>query len=215
MTHSFAPYATLANTLVSHAVEHDNDGAHDMAHVQRVWHTANMIHQQEGGQGDVLLAAVLLHDCVAIEKNSPLRAQASRLSADKAQGILLSMGWSPVKVDAVAHAIHAHSYSAGVTPMTLEAKIVQDADRLDAIGMMGVARCFYVAGRMGSALYSPDDPGAEVRALDDRQFALDHFQTKLFTLAEGFQTATGRVLAQERQANMRFFFDTMLSEIAA
>ena len=65
-----------------------------------------------------------------------------------------------------------------VTPITTEAKTLQDADRLDALGMLGVARCFYVAGRMGRALYDPADPHATQRPLDDTRYTLDHFRTR-------------------------------------
>ncbi|MEN8512941.1 HD domain-containing protein [Burkholderia sp. RS02] len=171
------------------------------------------IHAEEGGDAEVLFAATLLHDCVSVEKNSPLRPQASRLSAEKARLVLKSLDWPDAKIDAVAHAVEAHSFSAGVTPMTLEAKTLQDADRLDAIGMLGVARCFYVAGRMGSALYDPADPHASARELDDTRFAIDHFRTKLLKLASGFQTATGARLANIRHDRLRRYLDEFADEI--
>jgi uncharacterized protein len=161
----------------------------------------------------VLFAATLLHDCVPTEKDSPLRNQASRLSAEKAAHVLLALDWPSAKVEAVTHAVAAHSFSAGVTPLTVEAKTLQDADRLDAIGMLGVARCFYVAGRMGSALYDPIDPHAAERPLDDRRFALDHFRAKLLKLASGFQTHTGVRLAQIRHERLQRFLDEFADEI--
>lgn len=210
--HAFAPYEELAQTLIPHAAEGD-DGSHDLAHIHRVFRNALRIHAQEGGNGQVLAASVLLHDCVAVEKNSPLRAQASRLAAEKASGILRDLGWSNDDIEAVAHAILTHSFSANITPETLEAKILQDADRLDAIGMVGAARCFYIAGRLGSALYDPEDPLAKGRPLDDRQFAIDHFETKLFKLADGFQTQTGRQLARQRHERLLQIRDMFLDEI--
>ncbi|WP_123420239.1 HD domain-containing protein, partial [Pseudomonas moraviensis] len=99
---------------------------------------------------EVLLAAVLLHYCVAVEKNSALRSQASRLAADKSSSVLQENNWPREKSSNVAHAINAHRFSANITPRTLKSKIVQYADRLDSLGMPGVARTFYVAGRMGS-----------------------------------------------------------------
>lgn len=113
----------------------------------------------------------------------------------------------------MAHAILTHSFSANIPPETLEAKILQDADRLDAIGMVGAARCFYIAGRMGSGLYDPLDPLAEARALDDKAFAIDHFETKLFRLADGFKTEAGRRLAHEREQRLRDVLAMMLDEI--
>lgn len=209
----FAPFQELARTLLPHAGDDNGDGSHDTSHLQRVWKNAASIHAEEGGDAQVLFAATLLHDCVAVEKNSPLRAQASRLSAEKAARVLASLGWPQAQVQATAHAIEAHSFSAAVTPTTLEAKTLQDADRLDAIGMLGVARCFYVAGRMGRALYDPADPHATQRPLDDSRFTLDHFHTKLLKLSEGFQTATGARLAGIRHARLQRFLDEFSDEI--
>ncbi|MDR6499558.1 uncharacterized protein J2785_002714 [Burkholderia ambifaria] len=203
----------MAETLLAHWNDANGDGSHDTSHLQRVWKNAAAIHAEEGGDAEVLFAATLLHDCVSVEKNAPLRPQASRLSAEKARLVLKSLDWPDAKIDAVAHAVEAHSFSAGVTPMTLEAKTLQDADRLDAIGMLGVARCFYVAGRMGSALYDPADPHASARELDDTRFAIDHFRTKLLKLASGFQTATGARLANIRHGRLRRFLDEFADEI--
>ena len=209
---AFAPFEALAETLLPHAFAAD-DGSHDAAHLIRVWKNARRIQAEEGGDPRVLAAAVLLHDCVSVEKNAPERAQASRLAAEKATGLLTGLGWTEGDVETVAHAILTHSFSAGLVPETLEAKILQDADRLDAIGLVGAARCFYIAGRMASGLYDPLDPLAENRPLDDKAFAIDHFEVKLFKLADGFQTATGREIARERERRLRDFRDMMLDEI--
>ncbi len=150
---------------------------------------------------------------MAVEKNSPLRSQASRLASARAREILAGLGWDAARIEATAHAIEAHSFSAGIAPQTVEARIVQDADRLDAIGAIGIARCFYVAGRMGSSLYDPADPPAAKRDLDDRHFALDHFGAKLFKVAENFQTKAGQALAEERTRTMRGFVRALLDEI--
>ena len=112
-----------------------------------------------------MLAATLLHDCVAVEKNSPLRSRASTLAAEQARHILSQMDWSAKDCEAVGHAVQSHSFSANIQPVSLEARILQDADRLDAIGALGIARCFYTAGRMGSSLYEPEDPTAANRSL--------------------------------------------------
>jgi uncharacterized protein len=210
---AFAPLQTLADTLLPHALEPAEDGAHDLSHLQRVWHNVRTLHAQEGGDLEVLLASVLLHDCVAVEKNSPLRSQASRLAAEKASTVLASLDWPTAKIAAVIHAIEAHSFSANITPTTLDAKIMQDADRLDSLGMLGVARTFYIAGRMGSALYDPQDPQAKARDYDDKRFCLDHFQTKLLHLADGFQTTTGQHLAQIRHQRLKGFMALFEEEI--
>ncbi|WDR02521.1 HD domain-containing protein [Devosia algicola] len=210
----FAPFQVLASELLPHAFAED-DGSHDVAHLLRVWNNAEAIRRKEGGDAETLAVAVLLHDCVAVEKNAPQRATASRQAAVKATALLSDLGWSAQRTKAVAHAIEAHSFSAGVTPETHLAKTLQDADRLDAIGIVGVARCFYIAGRMGSGLYDPIDPRASSRQLDDKRFAMDHFRTKLFKLADGFQTATGRHMAAERHQRLQRFYDLFFEEVGA
>ncbi|MGA3249442.1 MAG: HD domain-containing protein [Paraburkholderia sp.] len=210
---AFFPFHDLASTLLPHAGDANGDGSHDISHLQRVWNNAAAIQAEDGGDAHVLFAATILHDCVPTEKNSSLRAQASRLSAEKAARVLSELDWPQAKIEAVAHAVAAHSFSAGIEPLTLEAKTLQDADRLDAIGMLGVARCFYVAGRMGSALYDPVDPHALERPLDDRRYALDHFRAKLLKLASDFRTATGARLARLRHDRLQRFLDEFADEI--
>ncbi len=211
----FSPHDRLASLLLPHsgACVCTTDGSHDVSHLLRVWKNATVISDNEGGDSEILAAAVLLHDCVAVEKNSPDRPRASQLSARKARGILADIGWEEERREKVAHAIEAHSFSGGIEPTTLEARILQDADRLDAIGMIGAARCFYVAGRLNNHLYDAGDPSAEGRPLNDNRFALDHFMTKLFKLCDGFKTATGRRLAAERHARLQRFYDDLLEEI--
>ena len=211
---AFGDQAALAERLLAAIDTDSNDGSHDRSHLLRVWRNASAIAEQEPHcDRAILTAAVILHDCVAVEKNSPQRSKASRLASAQAREILAAFGWDPARIAAAAHAIEAHSFSAGIAPRTTEARIVQDADRLDAIGAIGVARCFYIAGRMGSGLYDPADPSAVNRDLDDRRFALDHFRTKLFKLAANFQTRTGQALAEARTQTMRGFVQILLSEI--
>lgn len=189
----FFEHRQLASELIPFAIDaKSNDGAHDLAHIARVWANARRIAGVEGGDLEVIVAAVILHDCVAVEKNSPLRNKASFLAAERATEILQSIGWSDDRCSLVAHAIQAHSFSADVKPQTLEACIVQDADRLDAIGLIGVARCFYTAGRMGTELYNISDPKGDSREHQDGSFALDHFPAKLLKLSVNFRTKQGR-----------------------
>jgi uncharacterized protein len=209
---TFSPFQQLFPQL-SRVLGDSGDGSHDLSHLHRVWRTAQLIAAEEGGDLRLLAAAVLLHDCVAVEKDSPLREQASRLSAEKAQQMLEDLQWSGAEVEAVTDAILTHSYSAGLTPRSLEGCILQDADRLDAIGAVGIARCFYTAGRMGSRLYDALDPQGKERDLDDRRYALDHFPMKLLRLATGFQTQAGSRMAQERHSRLQAFYDAFTGEL--
>lgn len=193
----------------------NGDGAHDPHHVRRVWHSATRIADELEESVDrlVLLAATFLHDFVAVEKNDPRRAQASRLAAVEGVALLRSLDFPADRLDAVAHAIEAHSYSGGIAPATAEARVLQDADRLEALGAIGLARTFYVAGRMGSSLFHPDDPLGESRELDDRRYAVDHFYTKLLKLPATMQTGPGRRFAAERAAVLERFVRDLLDEL--
>lgn len=194
---------------------HGPDGAHDTGHLRRVWANCQRIALDEGGADqEILLAAAWFHDLVNLPKNHPDRARASTLSAKAAVEWLETTSFAPQKLPALAHVIAAHSYSAGIAPETTEARILQDADRLDALGAIGIARMFYVAGATGSALFDPDDPLAERRAPDDRAFALDHIETKLDTIAATMQTAEGARIARERLEWTGAFRSRLLREIA-
>ena len=208
----FAPFQQLFQQL-SCVLGASDDGSHDISHLNRVWRTARLIAAEEGGDLRLLAAAVILHDCVAVEKDSPFREQASRLSAEKAERVLKELQWSSLEVEAVSDAIRTHSYSAGLPPRSLEGRILQDADRLDAIGAVGIARCFYTAGRMGSKLYDALDPQGKDRDLDDRRYALDHFPMKLLRLATGFHTHAGSRMAQERHSRLQAFYDVFTGEL--
>jgi uncharacterized protein len=209
---TFAPNGPLAEELLSHVT--NADGAHDISHLVRVWNNVRAIMAGEGGEPLVLTASAILHDCAVIPKDSSLRSQASNLSAQKAAGILRALGWDANAIVGVWHAIEAHSFSAGIRPTTLEARILQDADRLDALGMVGVARCFHVGGQLGRALYAPFDPAAHHRTPDDTRYTIDHFRTKLFKIAGDFQTATGARLAKSRRDRLQRFFDEFIEEVS-
>lgn len=211
----FAPHQDLVEHLLPVISDAQGDGAHDLAHILRVWRNVQRLMAQEGGDGTVLVVATLLHDCVDVPKDAPDRRLASRFAADKAAEALAQLGWAQDRIDRVTHAVEAHSFSADVAPRTLEAKILQDADRLDAMGHIGIARCFYVSGRLGRALYDPQDPLAQDRDLDDIAFAADHFQTKLLRLAGSFQTETGNRVAAERHLTLQRFLNGMLQEIGS
>jgi uncharacterized protein len=193
----------------------NDDGSHDIAHIRRVWGNATTIADSEDGPVDrpVLLAATIFHDLVNLPKNAPDRHLASAQSAQHALDLLRDDAFSDAQRDNIAHCITAHSFSAGVKAATIEAKILQDADRLDALGAVGLARVFYIAGQLKTSLYNPDDPKAENRPLDDRQFCLDHFDTKLFKLQDMMNTETGKRMAKTRTDDMRAFRDTLWAEI--
>ena len=194
-----------------------SDGSHELGHFQRVWKAARYINEQEGEAADplTLLAAAYFHDLVSLPKNHPERADSSRLSAEKT--VLLLKNDFPdfprEKIEGVRHAIHAHSFSAGIKPLTAEAKILQDADRMEAVGAIGLARVFYTAGQLGQRLFDGGDPMAEGRELDDKKYSLDHFQVKLLKLPALMNTVAGRRLAEANADYLREFLKKIKKEI--
>lgn len=189
------------------------DGAHDGAHLDRVWRNAQalLIHHPEADRM-VVLAACYLHDLVNLPKNDPARSQASTRSAELARRQLAGIGFPEAKLDAVAHAIAAHSFSAAIAATTVEARIVQDADRLDGLGLVGLARMFYIAGRMDSSLAHPTDPLGQERDFDDRRYALDHIMVKLARLPDMMQLEAARALGRARLATLLAFREQFASE---
>lgn len=212
---SFAPHEDVAQALLPFVTDTTDDASHDLSHILRVWQNVRKLHAIEGGDARILTAAALLHDCVNVPKNAPHRSSASRLAAQKATEILDQLAWHTDDIQQVAHAIEAHSFSANVAPLTLEAKILQDADRLDAIGHIGIARCFYVSGRLGRALYDPENADASNRQLDDTKYAVDHFFTKLLQLSGSFQTETGTKFGAERHRVTHDFLEGLLREVSS
>ncbi len=192
------------------------DASHDVAHFRRVWHSAQQIASGQSVDLSVVLFASYFHDLVSLPKNHPDRARSSVLSAERTRQILARDFplFPSERHAAVAHAIEAHSFSARIAPQTLEAKIVQDADRLEALGAIGLARVFAVSGAMNAALFDADDPFAEHRALDDKAYALDHFQTKLLRLPETMQTAKGREMAQYNADFLVHFMSKLSAELS-
>lgn len=191
------------------------DAAHDATHFRRVWQTAQHLLADEPADARVILAACYFHDIVSLPKNHPQRQQASRMAARKACEILhTDFPDFPAECYAgVTHAIEAHSFSAGIAPTTPEARIVQDADRLEALGAIGLARVFAVSGALGVALFDGNDPFADRRPLDDKAFALDHFRTKLLSLPQTMQTEKGRALAQHNADYLVHFMAKLSAEL--
>ena len=178
-----------------------DDSAHDLSHLQRVWRNAGILLEGHPEADKlVVMAACYLHDLVNLPKNHPERHFASRQAAELATQQLTALGFPQEKLAGVAHAIETHSFSANLTPATIEAQIVQDADRIDALGAVGLARLFYISARMGSALAHGSDPLGKQRSLDDKAYALDHIELKLATLPGKMQTPAGRALAEQRLA---------------
>ncbi|MCA9600708.1 MAG: HD domain-containing protein [Polyangiales bacterium] len=192
----------------------DGDAAHDVSHCLRVARWTIRL-----GGADVdrreAVAAALLHDFVNVPKNSPDRNRASALCAEAARPLLAQAEFSPDAVVRIADAIEDHSYSRGAVPRTLLGAALQDADRLEALGALGILRTASTGARMGAHYFNVDDPWASERELDDKRFSIDHFFTKLLPLAETLRTEAGRAEARRRTALMHDFLHALGEEIGA
>ena len=190
------------------------DPAHDFQHIMRVYKNAETIGRREGADMEILLPAVLLHDLVVYPKGSAKTSKSADDSADLAEKWLQSYGYPQDKIDRISYCIRTHSYSKRLVPTTLEGKILQDADRLDALGAIGIARTFSVGGSEKRMFYNPADPlWKSGRELDDREWTLDHFQMKLLRLKKSMNTKTAREMAQERARFMELFIRQLQKEI--
>ena len=189
------------------------DAAHDMAHLARVVAMARRLAELEPASLDIVMPAAWLHDCVHVPVTSPDRPRASVMAGDVATTFLRSIGYPDPLLPPIHHAIAAHSFSAKIAPQTVEARVVQDADRLDAIGAIGIARCLMLGGQMGRTLYDVTDPFAEHRMADDKVSSIDHFYTKLLSLGGTMQTHAGRDEADQRTRFMRDYLDQLRREL--
>ena len=199
--------------LAAHVAALPGDAAHDAEHVRRVVATATALAVEEGAPLEEVVPAAWLHDCVSVPKTSPDRVRASRLAADEAVRLLAAWGYPTRWHAGIAHAIAAHSFSAGIAPRTPAARVVQDADRLDALGAVGLARTLMLGGALGRPLYDPGDPFCARRAADDATATVDHLYTKLLGLAATMTTAAGRREGERRTAFLHAFLAELAREL--
>lgn len=192
-------------------------GGHDFDHVLRVTALAERIAGAEGADLDVVRTAALLHDVgetLGREDHHLVGALMARDLLRKAP---------PAFVDAVAHAVEAHRFRAAPAPLTLEAQCLSDADKLDAIGAIGIARAYAFAGAHGTALWKQPWPTIAAEGGDARQASnalgadytpVHEFVYKLSLIPERLFTPTARAIAVERRAFMTVFFDRLDEEIS-
>jgi uncharacterized protein len=162
----------------------------------------------------VVLPAAYFHDFVNVPKNDPRRRQVSSLSAHAADEYLRGLGYPEKYLAGICHAIAAHSFSADIACETIEARVVQDADRLDSLGAIGIARCFTAGALMGASYYQDPELFAEKRPLDDARYSVDHFFVKLFNIAESLQTESARREGARRAAFMKKYLEQLQVEVA-
>lgn len=194
----------------------DADSAHDFDHILRVHAMAERIALAEGADVRVVRAAALLHDIArADEDNSSISIDHAELSADKAKTYLLEQGASAEFADRVADAIRAHRFRGTHRAETLEAQVLFDADKLDAIGAIGVARAYAVAGSLNQKLYAdtPRDGEATRNQHTVNHSPVGEFHVKLSKLRDRFQTRTAQAIAESRHQFMTEFFARLEQEV--
>ena len=190
----------------------ENDPAHDFEHVMRVYKNAQKICKKENANEKLVLCAVLLHDVMSYPKSHKYSKLSSIHSAKKSKQILKKYTFSDEEIAIVSNAICDHSFSQNKIPETLEGKILQDADRLDALGAIGIARVFATAGSLKRPFYNPNDPFCNKRKPDDRTWTVDHFFQKLLKLESLMNTKSGKLEAKKRTLVLKKFLNQLKQE---
>ncbi len=190
-----------------------NDPAHDFEHVLRVYANAEKICMKEKIEKKLVLTATLLHDIVSFPKTDKRSKTSSTKSAIKAKKILLKLNYSSYEIKIITDAIESHSFSKNKKPTTIEGKILQDADRLDALGAIGIARTFAIAGAENRSFYNTNDPFCSSRKADDQVWAVDHFFKKLLLLEVKMNTKSAKIEAKRRTKIIKIFLNDLKQEI--
>jgi len=188
------------------------DVSHYFGHFCRISTLAARFAKEQNGEKLITFAAGMLHDIVTLPKNDPDAKNSSLYAANRAKEILLELQFPKELISNVCHSVHAHSLSAKIEPKTIEAKCLQDADRMESLGAFGLMRVFYCSGLFGSELLDKEDPAAENREINDKKFALDHFVQKLFKLYDTMQTEAGRKTALSLSNFLKEYRDGLIND---
>lgn len=189
--------------------------AHDWHHVRRVARLAETLAGEVAADVDetVLFASVWLHDVGRAKEDRGEIDDHAEWGAREAADVLAALDADPETIDAVQHCIRAHRYSNDVAPETTEAEILCDADNLDALGAVGIARCFAYGGELGQPIHAPDlPPEDDDSAAGATQF--DHLHEKILRLRERMYTEAGRDLAEDRHEYVAEFAERLEREAA-
>ncbi len=190
-----------------------NDPAHDFEHVLRVYENAKMIFSKEKANKKLVLYSALLHDIISFPKNDKRSKISSTKSSKEAKKILKKFSFSDEEIKIISNAIEDHSFSKNKKPTSLEGKILQDADRLDAIGAIGIERTFAVGGSENRPFYNKSDPFCSIRNPNDQNWTLDHFYKKLLVIESKMNTKSGKKEAKRRTKILRRFLSDLKREI--
>ena len=190
-----------------------NESAHDFEHIMRVYKNAKKITGKEKANAKLVLSAVLLHDLISFPKSDSRSKMSSIKSSHEAEKILKKYNFSDEEIKTISEAIKDHSFSRNRVPKTLEGKILQDADRLDAIGAIGIARVFSVGGSEKRPIYNQMDPFCKKRTPNDQKWTLDHFYRKLLRIEKLMNTESGKKEARRRTRILKNYLSELKEEI--
>ena len=190
-----------------------NDAAHDFEHIMRVYRNTKKLCKSEEANPKLVLCAALLHDIVPFPKSDKRSKTSSKKSSMLAAEILKKYNFSKNEIQIICNAVLDHSFSKNKVPKTIEGKILQDADRLDAIGAIGIARAFAVGGHENRSFYNKLDPFCIKRSPDDKKWTLDHFFRKLLLLEKLMNTKSAKIEAKKRTKIIKKYLDELKREI--
>jgi len=211
LMHSISDFNVSAMMDEIRSMYEGSDPAHDFSHILRVYSNAKWIGEKESADLAVLLLAALLHDAGSGSKLEDKSAK--QIGTKAAEDFLKKKGVPEDISDKIIYAIDVHRFSKGIVPKSLEAKILQDADRLDAMGAIGIGRVFMTGGVLGRAFYNLEDPFCEAREPDDKIWNLDHFYRKLLKLESGMHTDAAKKLARRRSAVLERYLADLKEEL--
>lgn len=194
----------------------EEDAVHGFSHILRVYAMAERLARMEGTNLEIVQAAALLHDAVDPEVGET-RQEHQHAAASFAGRILAAEGWPAEKIEAVQHCIRSHRFrDPSEQPDTLEAQVLFDADKLDAMGAIGVVRAIAYAVQDGQDLYAPPSERflkSHVKETGEPHTPYHEYLYKLQNLKDRMYTRSGRAMAQIRHEAMRAFFEQFQAEL--
>jgi len=208
-------FGTLVSKIKIHAQKMfaASRGSHDWEHTLRVFQLCERIGAAEAVDMEVLLAAACLHDVGrGYQDTSGGKICHAEKGRELARPIIEPLPISMERKTNILHCIHAHRFRKPPLPGTPEARVLFDADKLDAIGAVGVARAFQFAGEVGARLHNPDVDVAKTRPYSDEDTGFREFKVKLSKIKDGMLTREGARMAGRRHAFMAAFFDRLQAE---
>ncbi len=206
----------LSETVRDHAEKTFSSakGSHDWEHTLRVYNLALHIGEKEGADLEILKLAAILHDIGREHQDqSGGKIDHAEKGAELAEELLKSYGLEEEKIRKVTHCIETHRFRGSKAPISKEAKILFDADKLDSIGAVGIGRAFLFSGEIGAKLHDKDVDIENTSSYSRDDTAYREYLIKLRKVKDRLLTEEGRRIAEERHKFMAVFFDRLNKEV--